>query len=179
MNLKEHYQQSVIPAMQAKFGYRNVMAVPRLIKVVVNVGISSSLKDQKATDVVKETLRSITGQQPVPRLARKSISNFKIRQGQVVGLSVTLRGRRMYDFIEKFVKLTLPRVRDFRGLPPTLLDGKGNLSIGFREASAFPEVKAGDLERQHGLEVTIVTSAKTREEGLELLRRMGFPFREK
>lgn len=177
MTLKEHYLKSVIPALQARFGYKNVMAVPRMLKVVVNVGISSSQKDPKVIEGVRETIRLTTGQQPVERKARKSISNFKIRKDQTVGLMVTLRGARMYHFVEKLIKLTLPRVRDFRGLQPTSMDGRGNFTLGFREAVAFPEVRAGELDRQHGMEVTVVTNARNREEGLELLRLIGFPFR--
>lgn len=176
LTFKEHYQQVAIPALQEQFGYKNRLAAPRVIKAVVNVGISSGLKDTKVLESVKETLRMITGQQPVERKARKSISNFKIRQGQVVGLSVTLRGSRMNDFLDRLVHLAFPRVRDFRGLKTTMVDGRGNLTVGFRESVAFPEVRAGETERQHGLEVTVVTNARKREEGLELLRLMGFPF---
>lgn len=177
MNLKEHYQKNVIPAMQEKFGYKNRMTVPRPEKVILNIGISASTKDPKAIESAKETLRMISGAQPAARVARKSISNFKIRRGQTVGLIVTLRGRRMYDFLERLIKLTLPRTRDFRGLDSRLVDRSGNLSLGLREAVAFPEAKAGEIERQHGLEITVVTNANNREEGLELLRLMGFPFR--
>ncbi len=177
MTFKENYRTSVVPALQARFGYKNIMAVPRLIKVVVNVGISSAHKDPKIIEGVRETIRLTTGQQPVERKARKSISNFKIRKGQTVGLMVTLRGNRMYHFVEKLIKLTLPRVRDFRGLQPTSMDERGNYTLGFRESVAFPEVRAGELDRQHGLEVTIVTNAHSKEEGLALLKLMGFPFR--
>lgn len=179
MSLKEYYQKNVIPALQEKFGYRNRMATPSVVKVVLNVGIPAGAKDPKFLESAKETLRTISGQQPVERVARKSISNFKIRAGQTVGLMVTLRGARMYDFLEKLIRLALPRIRDFRGIPASSVDPRGNLTIGLREAVAFPEIKAGELERQHGLEVTVVTNAKTREVGLELLRLMGFPFREK
>jgi len=179
MNLKEHYQTVVVPKMKETFGYKNAMAVPRLVKVILNVGISSGLKDQKVLPTIKETLRMITGQEPVERLARKSISSFKIRQGQTVGLTVTLRGRRMYDFLTRLIHLGFPRVRDFRGISPSAVDGHGNLTVGFREAVAFPEIKAGDIERQHGLEVTIVTTAGNRVAGLGFLKLMGIPFREK
>lgn len=178
-NLKEHYNKIVIPAMQAKFGYKNILAVPRIRKVVLNVGLGSALKDQKFLESARDTLRIITGQTPTERKARKSIANFKIRKGQTIGLAVTLRGLRMYHFIERFINLALPRVRDFRGLDPNALDKEGNLTIGLREVAAFPEIRAGEAERQHGLEVTIVHNAKTRETGLELLRLIGFPFRAK
>lgn len=177
MDLKEHYQKNIVPAMQERFGYKNRMAVPKIVKVVLNAGLSSGNKDPKFFDTIKETFAMISGQQPIPRKARLSISNFKIRKGQTIGVSVTLRGSRMYDFLDKLVKLALPRVRDFRGLSVNAIDDQGNYTIGFREATAFPEVKAGAIERQHGFEITVVTSAKTKEEGLELLRLMGFPFK--
>ena len=163
--------------MQEQFGYSNRLAVPRMIKVVVNVGISSGQKDQKFLETAKETLRLVCGQKPVERQAKKAISNFKIRKGQTVGLMVTMRGARMYDFLEKLLCLTLPRVRDFRGISPSTVDSHGNLTIGLREAVAFPEIQAGDMERQHGLEITVVTNAKTREKGLALFTLMGVPFR--
>jgi len=177
MNLQEHYQKAVIPALQEQFGYRNILATPKVVKIVANVGISSGTKDPKVLETAKETLRLITGQQPVERKAKKSISNFKIRQGQTVGLMVTLRGKRMYNFLEKMINFTFPRVRDFRGLTASSFDARGNFTIGLKEAVAFPEVKAGELERQHGLEVTIVTTAKKKEEGVRLLTLMGMPFR--
>lgn len=179
MNIREHYSTKVVDGMKEKFHYRNIMAVPRLIKVVLNVGISSAKNDPKVMETVKDTLRLITGQQPAERKAKKSISNFKIRKGQVVGLTVTLRGKRMYDFVEKLISLTLPRVRDFRGLREETLDSHGNLTIGLREAVSFPEIKAGDMERQHGIEITVVTNAKKKEEGLALFKLLGFPFRSK
>ena len=179
INLKEHYNKVVIAAMQAKFGYKNILAVPHIQKVVLNVGLGSALKDQKFFESAKDTLRIITGQKSIERKARKSIANFKIRKGQTIGLSVTLRGIRMYHFIERFIKFTLPRVRDFRGLDFKALDKEGNLTVGLREVSAFPEIRAGEAERQHGLEITVVHNAATHEEGLELLKLMGFPFRTK
>lgn len=177
--LKEQYEKTIVPAMQEKFGLKNRMAVPRVVKMVVNVGISSQLKDSKAVETIKETLKMVTGQVPVERTAKKSVSNFKIRKGQVVGLMVTLRGPRMYHFLEKLISLTLPRMRDFRGLSANSFDGRGNFTIGLKESVAFPEIKAGDVERQHGLEITIVTNAKNKAQGLGLLKLMGFPFRDK
>jgi len=146
---------------------------------VLNVGISSGQKDQKYLETVKETLRMISGQEPQARGARKSISNFKIREGQTVGLRVTLRGPRMYHFLEKLIKVTFPRSRDFRGLSPTTFDAHGNFTLGLRESVAFPEIKAGELAHAHGIEIGVVTTAKNKEEGLALLKQMGFPFREK
>ena len=179
MSLKEHFEKIVIPALREQFGYANRLTVPHIVKVVLNVGISAGNKDPKAKETIQETLRLITGQMSVAKLAKKSISNFKIRQGQTVGLMVTLRGKRMYDFLEKLVHLTFPRLRDFRGLTPTSFDERGNYSLGLRESVAFPEIKAGDSERQHGLEITVTTTAKSRKEGYALLKLMGFPFREK
>ncbi|OGL65091.1 50S ribosomal protein L5 [Candidatus Uhrbacteria bacterium RIFCSPLOWO2_01_FULL_47_24] len=180
MTLKEHYEKHVIPAMKEQFGYKNNLAVPRIVKAMLNVGISASQKDPKVKETIKDTIRTISGQEPVERSAKKSISSFKIRKGQIVGMLVTLRGKRMYDFLDKLLHLTFPRMRDFRGLRKTMVDAHGNLTIGFREAVAFPEIKAGDLERQHGLEVTVVVGgAKGREEGVALLKLMGFPFTEK
>ncbi len=179
MKLQEHYLKNVVPAMCEQFGYKNVMRVPRIVKVVLNVGVSSALKDAKAQESIKETLRLVSGQLPVAREAKKSISNFKIRKGQVVGFSVTLRGRRMQDFLERLIHLTFPRVRDFRGLRPESVDKKGSFSVGFSESVAFPEIRAGELERQHGMEITVVTNAKNREEGYALLKHLGFPFRDK
>lgn len=177
--LQEQYLKKVIPVLRERFGYPNAMAVPRLEKVVLNIGLSASQKDPKFLESATATLGRITGQKPSPTVAKKSISNFKIRQGMTVGLKVTLRGGRMYDFVDKLINVTLPRVRDFRGLSPGALDQRGNLSIGFLESIAFPEVRPEEVERLHGLEVAVVTTAKNREEGLALLKALGFPFREK
>lgn len=176
--LKIKYQKEVIPAMKQKFGYRNDLAAPRLEKVVVSAGLSLGLKDPKFLEIVEETIKKITGQKPVKTLAKKSISNFKIRKGMPVGMMATLRGKRMYDFVDKFIHVILPRVRDFRGLSPKFLDEGGNLSVGFRENICFPEVKSEEIERIHGLQVTIKTTAKNREQGSELLKLLGFPFGE-
>lgn len=178
MTLIEHYKKDVIPAMVAKFGYKNPVAVPKLKKVTINVGLSHGIKEPKFIDIAQETVRAITGQQPQKTLAKKSISNFKIRKGMTVGMAVTLRGARMYDFMEKLIRVTFPRVRDFRGVSPSSFDGRGNYTVGFRENIAFPEIRPDEVERLHGLEVTIVTGASSREEGFELLRALGFPFRE-
>lgn len=177
--LMEKYEKVVVPKVMADFGLKNRMAAPRLVKVVLNVGLKQGLKDPKFNDHVERIVTKIAGQKPVRTLAKKSISNFKIRQGQVVGMKVTVRGRRMYDFMDKLLTITLPRVRDFRGLSPKTVDRDGNLSVGFREFLAFPEIKAEDTDYIHGLEVTVVTTAKDRAKGLALLRGVGFPINEK
>lgn len=177
--LQEKYEKVVVPKVMKDFDLKNVMAAPRITKLVVNVGLKQGLKDPKFNDHVERVITKITGQKPVRTLAKKAISNFKIRQGQVVGTKVTLRGRRMYDFMDKLLTITLPRVRDFRGLSPKTVDRDGNLSIGFREFIAFPEIKPEDTDYAHGLEVTVVTTAKDRAKGLSLLRGIGFPINEK
>lgn len=181
MNLKQKYIKEVIPAMREKFGYKNDLAIPKIEKVVVNVGLSRAIteKDPKYIDLVKDSLNKITGQKPVETLARKSISGFKIRQGLIVGLMVTLRGNRMYDFLDKLINVALPRTRDFRGLSIKSVDKFGNLSIGIREHLVFPEIRPEDVQKVHGLEITITTTAKSQEKGLELFKLLGFPFREK
>ena len=176
--LKKKYQQEVVPALQQALGLGNRLAVPRLIKVTVNVGIGKSLKDPKIGEVVTSTLERITAQKPVPTKAKQSISNFKVRQGQIVGYVVTLRGERMYDFVDKLISITLPRVRDFRGLDPKTVDQQGNLNLGFKEHMAFPEIQADEVEKIHGLQVTITSSPGSREAGFELFRLLGFPFRQ-
>ncbi len=178
-SFKTFYFDKVVPALKEKFKYKNSLEVPRLVMVVVNVGATQALKDAKYLDTIIATLSRITGQKPVPCLARKSIAAFKTRAGQVIGEKVTLRGQRMYDFLEKVIKISIPRIRDFRGLSTDCLDGRGNLSIGFSEHIVFPEIKPDEIERIHGLEVTVVTNAKTKEEALELFRLLGFPFRNK
>ena len=172
------YEKTIVPKMMESFGLKNRMAVPRFVKVVINVGLKAGLKDPKFVDAAERTLTKISGQKPVKTLAKKSISNFKIRQGMVVGMMVTLRGRRMYDFIDKFINVTLPRVRDFQGLPQKSVDARGNMSIGFREFMAFPEIRPEDTDVMHGLEVTIVTTAGEKAKGLALLKAVGVPFRE-
>ncbi len=164
MTLKEKYNSKVVPEMVKAFGYKNKMQAPKLVKVVLNVGISSKFKDTNILESATNTLKKITGQKPMERKAKKSISAFKIRGGQIVGLSVTIRKGKMYDFVERFVSITLPRVRDFRGLNPKSFDSKGNYSIGFKEQIAFPEVTAIDAEKLHGLEMVFVTTAKTDKE---------------
>lgn len=175
--LREQYEKKIVPALMERFGYKNRMAVPRLKLVSVNVGMSTNLlKDPKIPETVEATLTRITGQKPVKTLAKKSIASFKVRQGQNIGMKVTLRGARMWHFLEKLVHVTLPRVRDFRGISPKLVDKQGNLSMGFKEYIAFPEIRPDEIEKLHGIQVTVNSTAKSREEGLELYKLMGFPF---
>ena len=177
--LKEKYKKEIIPAMQAKFGYKSIMAIPRIEKVTVNVGIGRALKEanQKLIDRIKHDIAIITAQKAAPRRAKKSIAGFKTRQGMVVGYQVTLRGKRMFDFIERLIKIALPRIRDFRGLPKSLFDQNGNLNIGIKEQNIFPEIEFESAKDLFGLQITITTSAKTKEEGIELLRLFGFPIK--
>jgi large subunit ribosomal protein L5 len=175
--LREQYDKKIVPALMERFGYKNRMAVPKLKLVSVNVGMSTNLlKDPKIPETVETTLTRITGQKPVKTLAKKSIASFKVRQGQNIGMKVTLRGARMWHFLEKLIHVTLPRVRDFRGISPKLVDKQGNLSMGFKEYIAFPEIRPDEIEKLHGVQVTVSSTAKNREEGLELFRLMGFPF---
>lgn len=175
--LRESYEKNIVPALMERFGYKNRMAVPKLTLVSVNVGMSTNLlKDPKIPETVETTLTRITGQKPVKTLAKKSIASFKIREGQNIGMKVTLRGARMWHFLEKLVHVTLPRVRDFRGISKKLVDKQGNLSLGFKEYIAFPEIRPDEIEKLHGVQVTVSTTAQTREEGLELFRLLGFPF---
>ncbi len=177
--LQTKYEKEIAPALMKQFALKNRMAVPKFSKVVINVGLKQGLKDPKFVDHAEKTLSKITGQKPVKTLAKKSISNFKIRQGQVVGMMVTMRGRRMYDFLDKLINVTLPRVRDFRGLSPKGVDSHGNMSVGFRDFVAFPEIRPEDTDYSHGLEFTIVTTAGTKEKGVALLRLAGLPINEK
>ncbi|TAL20596.1 50S ribosomal protein L5 [Patescibacteria group bacterium] len=174
--LKERYKKIAVPALIKEFGYKNHLSVPRVTKAVINVGISAKNNDPKFFETAESSLRRITGQKPVRTLAKKSISNFKIRKNMTVGMMVTLRGERLYSFLEKLINVTLARVRDFRGLSPKSVDSRGNLTIGFREHVAFPEIRSDEVERVHGLEVTVVTNACSREESLALLKQLGFPF---
>lgn len=177
MNLKEKYQKEIVPKMEAKFGFTNPMAVPRLTKVVINSGVGRNAKDKAFIDSVVSSLERISGQKPMQTKAKQSISAFKTRKGMIVGVAVTLRNKRMYDFVEKLVNITFPRIRDFRGISSTQVDSKGNLAVGFREHIAFPEIKADEAENIHGLGVCLTTTAKNHEHGVELFRLMGFPFK--
>jgi large subunit ribosomal protein L5 len=164
--------------MKEVFGYRNDISVPRLNKVTINAGLGKALGDQKYLEVVTDTLSRISGQKPVYRRAKKSISAFKVRQDMVVGLSVTLRGHRMYHFVDKLINVTLPRSRDFRGLNPKSFGRGAELTIGFPEHLVFPEIKGDEVEKVHGLEVTIGSNAKSTTEALQLFKLLGFPFKE-
>lgn len=177
--LKEKYIKEVIPEMKKRFGYRSSMAVPRIEKVVVNVGIGSIVasKDEKIQESVTRDITSITGQKPLVTLAKKAISAFKVREGMPVGLKVTLRGNRMYDFVSRLINIVLPRTRDFRGLNIKSIDEDGNLTIGIKEHIIFPEISQEDIRRIFGLEITIVTHAKNKERALEFYKLMGFPIK--
>lgn len=176
MTMKEQYMKEVLPKLVEKFQYKNNIQAPRVQKVVINVGFGRHSKDKDFIKNVQETLLRISGQRPVLTKARMSVSSFKVRQGMTIGAKVTLRSAKMYDFLEKLVNVTFPRVRDFRGISDKGVDNTGNITIGFKDNSAFPEVEAEDLDKLHGLEICISTTAKTREEGVELFRLMGFPF---
>ncbi|HYE60109.1 MAG TPA: 50S ribosomal protein L5 [Candidatus Kapabacteria bacterium] len=177
--LKQQYMKEIVPALKKELGYANVMQVPKLVKVTLNVGYGRHTKDAAYIERVTQTLALVTGQKPVHNKAKKSISNFKTRQGMPIGVSVTLRGTRMYEFIYKFVNLVLPRVRDFRGLSPKSFDREGNYSLGLKENIAFPEITSYTIDGIHGLQVVIHTTAKNKEEGTALLKKLGFPFRDK
>jgi large subunit ribosomal protein L5 len=175
--LKDKYKKEVIPKMKQEFGYLNDLEVPRLQKVVINSGVGRFSKDPKVLHQISHALSLITGQKPISTVARKSISGFKIRQGMAVGFMVTLRGRRMYEFLDKLVNIVLPRVRDFRGLNPSAFDDQGNYTIGISEHTVFPEISYEDLEQTFSLEISIVTTAKDDKKGKRLLEFLGFPFR--
>lgn len=175
--LKEKYKTDVIPAMMQKFGYKNIMQVPKLEKVVVNMGLGEAIQNSKIIDAAVGDLMTITGQKPVVTKAKKSIAAFKLRAGMTVGAKVTLRGERMYQFADKLFNIALPRVRDFRGISPNSFDGRGNYSLGVREQLMFPEIEYDKIDKVRGMDIIFVTTAKTDEEARELLRLMGMPFR--
>jgi len=177
IHIKEKYNKEVLPKLQQELGIKNKFAIPRIEKVSLNIGLGRSLNDPKFTEVATKTLLAITGQKPVERKAKKSIAAFKIREGMSVGLSVTLRGERMYNFLDKFVNISLPRVRDFRGLENKSVDKQGNLNIGIKEHVVFPEIESEDIEKIHGLEVCISTTAKDAKSGHKLFEYLGFPFK--
>ncbi|MBX4204718.1 MAG: 50S ribosomal protein L5 [Candidatus Doudnabacteria bacterium] len=177
--LQVAYKEKIVPKLKEELGLTSVMAVPHVEKVVINAGVGKTLKDAKMLDNIIEDFKRITGQMPVKTVAKKSIAGFKIRENQVVGLVVTLRGQRMYDFLEKLVNVALPRVRDFKGLNPKSFDGRGNYSIGIREQIVFPETTREHIEHTFGLEVNIQTSAKDDDSARALLKSLGFPFAKK
>lgn len=175
--LKERYLNEVRPALRAKFEYDNVMEIPRVEKVVLNMGVGKAIGNSKLLDAAAKDLATIAGQKPVITRAKKSVSNFKLREGMAIGAKVTLRGDRMYEFLDKFMSINLPRVRDFRGVSPKSFDGRGNYTLGVKEQLIFPEIDYDKVEQIQGLDVTIVTSARTDEEAKELLAQLGMPFR--
>src|SRR3989339_18694 len=174
--LEEKYTKEVLPKLQEQLGVKNRHAVPRIEKIVLNAGLGKSIQEQQYVDTAVDVLARISSQRPVKTLAKKSISNFKIKQGMVVGAKVTLRGERMFAFLDKLIHVALPRVRDFRGVSNTAFDGQGNYSLGFSEHIVFPEISSDEIERIIGLEVNIITTAKTDNEGRLLLQLLGFPF---
>ncbi len=174
--LKERYQTEVVPALEKQFGYDNPMRVPRLDKIVLNIGLGEALSNAKAVDAAVGDLQLITGQKPIVTRAKRSIAQFRVRTGNPIGVKVTLRGERMWDFLERMTRLALPRIRDFRGVPGRSFDGRGNYSLGLREQLAFPEIDYDKVDRLRGLEISIVTTAKTDEESKRLLELLGMPF---
>ncbi|HHX51371.1 MAG TPA: 50S ribosomal protein L5 [Clostridia bacterium] len=176
--LKEKYLNEVRPAMQEKFGYQNIMAVPKLSKIVINMGVGEATQNIKALDGAVDDLTRISGQKPVITRAKKSIAAFKLREGMPIGVKVTLRGERMYAFAEKLLVVALPRVRDFRGVNPNGFDGRGNYTLGLKEQLIFPEIDYDKIDKIRGMNISFITTAKTDEEAHELLKQMGMPFRE-
>lgn len=175
--LKERYTKEAVPQLMSKFGYANVMQVPRVNKVVLNIGLGEAIQNAKALESAERDLAAIAGQHPVTTRSKKSIAAFKLREGMPVGMTVTLRGRRMYEFLDKLVNIVLPRIRDFQGVPRNSFDGGGNYTLGMKEQIVFPEIEYDKVDKLRGLEVTIVTTAGTDEEGRSLLEALGMPFR--
>ena len=178
-NIKTKYLKEIVPELKKSFGFKNDFMVPKLEKIKINVGISKKETEHnsKYLEIVEGTITQISGQKPVQNLAKKSIAGFKIREGIPVGVSVTLRGKRMYDFLEKVINIVLPRIRDFRGLNEKSIDHNGNLSIGFKEQTVFPEIDQEKIEKVHGLQITFTVKSANREQGLALFKLLGFPFR--
>jgi large subunit ribosomal protein L5 len=175
--MKDRYQQEAVSALREQFNYENVMQVPRLTKIVVNIGMGEALTDANALDKAADEVAAITGQKPIITRAKRSIANFRLREGNAIGVATTLRGARMYEFLDRLVSAALPRIRDFQGLNPNAFDGRGNYSLGLREQLIFPEIDYDKVDKVRGLQVTIVTTARTDEEGRKLLELMGMPFR--
>ena len=176
VRLKKKYREEVVPAMMRDFGYRNTMQVPRLEKITLNVGLGEAIQNIKALDAVAAEIAAITGQKPVITRAKKAIANFKLREGISIGCMVTLRRERMYEFLDRLIHVALPRVRDFKGVSDRSFDERGNYSLGIREQIIFPEIRSDKVEKVHGLSVSIVTTAKTDDEGKALLKHLGMPF---
>ena len=177
--LKKKYREEIIPALQEEFKYPNVMQIPGLTKIVVNMGVGEAARDSKIIDGAVRDLTAITGQKPAITKARKSIAQFKLREGQPIGAHVTLRGDRMWEFLDRLISISLPRIRDFRGLSPKQFDGNGNYTFGLTEQAVFHEIDQDKIDRVRGMDITVVTTAKTDEEARSLLRQLGFPFKEK
>ncbi|TDO84850.1 LSU ribosomal protein L5P [Halanaerobium saccharolyticum] len=175
--LANEYREEILPQLMEKFDYNNVMEAPKLEKIVINVGLGDAKEDTKLLDTVVDEIARITGQSPTVTRAKKSIANFKIREGMPVGVKVTLRGEQMFEFLYKLINVSMPRIRDFRGVSPKSFDGRGNYSLGISEHTVFPEINIDDVDNVHGMEITIVTSAETDEEAFELLSIMGMPFK--
>ncbi len=175
--LKEHYSKTVVPAMMEKFKYKNVMEVPKLEKIILNMGVGEAIQNIKILDGAVQELAMISGQKPVITKAKKSIATFKLRKGMPIGCTVTLRKERMYEFYDRLVNVALPRIRDFRGIPPNSFDGRGNFAMGIREQFIFPEIEYDKIEKVKGLNIVVVTTAKTDDEARHLLSLMGMPFR--
>ena len=176
--LREHYNKNVVPALTKEFGYKNVMAVPKITKIAVNIGLGEATQNPKLMDGAVNELAQIAGQKPVITKAKKSIAAFKLREGMPIGCMVTLRGDRMFEFLDRLVSVALPRVRDFRGVSPKSFDGRGNYTLGVRDQLIFPEIDYNKVDKTKGMNITIATSAATDAEGLALLRQMGMPFRQ-
>jgi len=176
--LQKQFQKEIVPALMKRFGYKNIMQVPHLKKISLNMGVGEAIQDPKALDNAMRDLSIISGQQPSFRTAKKSISNFKLRQGMKIGCTVTLRGVRMYEFLDRFINLAVPRIRDFRGLSDKAFDGRGNYSVGVREQIIFPEINVDKIDKIRGMNITFVTNAKTDGEAFELLKSFGMPFKQ-
>jgi len=174
--LRQRYRDDVVPALRREFGYANEMQIPKLDKIVINIGLGEAIANAKALDAAVGDLTTITGQKPIVTRAKRSIAQFRLRTGMPIGAKVTLRGQRMYDFLERTLALALPRIRDFRGIPTRSFDGRGNFSLGLREQLVYPEIDYDRIDRLRGLEISIVTTAKTDEEGRKLLELLGMPF---
>ena len=174
--LKEVYQNEIVDAMIKKFGYKNIMEVPKLDKVVVNMGVGEAKENAKLLDAAMKDMEIITGQKPVPTRAKNSIANFKLREGMPIGCKVTLRGEKMYEFVDRLINLALPRVRDFRGVNPNSFDGRGNYALGIKEQIIFPEIEYDKIDKVRGMDIIFVTTAKTDEEAKELLTQFNMPF---
>ena len=175
--MQERYQQEVVPALQNAFGFRNVMEIPRVQKVIVNIGLGEAMGNSKALEAAITDMTTITGQKPIQTKARKSIANFKLREGVIIGVKVTLRGDRMWAFLDRLLNVALPRVRDFRGVSPEAFDGRGNYTLGLRDQLIFPEIEYDKIDKLRGMEITIVTTAKNDEHSRAMLKFLGMPFR--